>query len=125
MQSSRPGTTRCTGGGQYRYYARLCKRNNVSIRQVCERIALRSSLSTADVVSAVEALLDSITDYLLDGNNVSLGDFGTYSLSISSDPVVSADKLTVRKIKDIRVQFRAGKEFKKAVQNAEFVKVKA
>lgn len=112
------------GGGNYQYYARICERQNINLIQLCERIALMSTFSRGDVFGVVESLLDIIPTYLNDGYNVKLGDFGTFSLSLTSDPVDTVDKLTSKKIKKTNIKFRPGVEFKMAVKNPEFVKVK-
>ena len=121
VSQAQPGVK---GGGSYSYYARICDRENMSIYELCDQISDMSTFSRGDVIGVVETLLDIIPTQLKRGKNISLGNFGTFSLSISSEAVETANQLTSRNIKKTNIQFRPGVMFKKEVSMAKFIKVK-
>lgn len=102
------------------YYARACQRQRVKLDKLAERIASYCTLSSVDVKSVLIALTDTIPDYLLDNKSVELGDLGTISLHFTSESTESEDEVTWRSIKDMRVQFRAGKRIKKQLKQVNF-----
>lgn len=120
VSQSKPGIK---GGANYQYYARITGRTKFDIHNVCKDLSLISTLSDADIIAVVYGFLDRLPDYLINGYNVQLGDFGTFSLSLSSEAAESEEKLTSRNIKKVNIHFRPGVRFKKAVSNPKFVKV--
>ncbi|MCF8380756.1 MAG: HU family DNA-binding protein [Bacteroidales bacterium] len=120
VAQARPGIK---GGGTYQYYARICQRQNVDLNDLCERVSLMSTLSPPDIWGVIVALLDTIPDYLTNGYNVKLGEFGIFSLSLTSDPAETPEKLTAKNIRKTNIQFRPGVRFKQAVKKPEFKKV--
>ncbi len=121
VKQATPGIT---GGGEYRYYARLTGRQNIGLNDLCDHIARISTLSHADIYAVVVALLSSIPDFLKDGYNISLGDLGTFSLSLTSAGMPAPEKVTSRQISKVNIRFRPRPRFKKSVMDAEFEKVK-
>jgi predicted histone-like DNA-binding protein len=77
---------------------------------------------SADIVATIEALLTIIPDELADGNIVSLGDFGTFSLRIRSEGADTAEEVTARNISNTLVTFRPGKRFKQVLNRITYEK---
>jgi predicted histone-like DNA-binding protein len=111
------------GGGDYRYHARITDRDQIDLKTLCKAISSATTFSEADISGALKSLLEMIPVYLKQGYNVSLDDFGTFSLSLNSDTVASASELTSRNIRKVNLRFRPSKHFREALQNASFEKV--
>lgn len=120
IKQAQPGIK---GGGKYKYYARITEREKCNLDMITQDIADMSSFSRADAVGILQAFIDLIPEYLLDGKNVELGDLGTFSLSLEAEGMESELKVNRKSIKNVRVQFRPGVKFKKAVENPRFKKV--
>ena len=105
-----------------KYYAQAISTGDVSLRQLAKLITGNSTVKSADTMAVLEGLLEVIPQALADGKIVRLGDFGSFSLSISSDGVDSAEKLSSVSIRKTAVKFRPGKEFSNAISHLEFNK---
>lgn len=106
-----------------KFYAQLVTNGELTLRQLAKQIAARSTVSAADTLAVLESLLEVIPESLTDGKIVRLGDFGSFSLTASSEGVVEAKDLTSHQIKKLSVKFRPGKEFSQHVDNAKVEKV--
>ena len=67
-----------------KYYPSIQSTGRVSVRQLAERASHMCTLTTADMMAAIEALLSIIPDELANGNIVELGDLG--KLSVRGSP---------------------------------------
>ncbi len=105
-----------------KYYAQAISTGDVSLRQLAKLITGNSTVKSADTMAVLEGLLEVIPQALADGKIVRLGDFGSFNLSISSDGVDSAEKLSSVSIRKTAVKFRPGKEFSNAISHLEFNK---
>lgn len=76
------------------------------------------------MAAAQTALLEKTPQMLLLCNNVSLGDLGIFSASISSSTSDQPDMVSSKNIEKLKVHFRPSMEFKKRLSNANFEKVK-
>ncbi len=106
------------------YYARACKRRRVDLNEVADHLSQLTTLSRPDVYCVLIALADTIPHYLLNNKSVELGDLGTISLHFTSNSNESEKEVTWRSIKDLKVQFRAGKRIKEKLKHASFKMVK-
>jgi predicted histone-like DNA-binding protein len=105
-----------------KHYPQIQSRGKVTVRRLAERAAEISTLSPVDVAAAIEAFLAIVPDELADGNIVSLGDFGSFSLRIRSGGAGTADEVTARNIVKTLVTFRPGKRFKQVLDTIEYEK---
>jgi predicted histone-like DNA-binding protein len=105
-----------------KYYAQVVSSGDMSLRQLAKEVAATSSMGTADTMAIIEAFLQIIPKALGDGKIVRLGDFGSFSLSASSEGMATADQLTSKDITKRTIKFRAGKELSKAINDIEFHK---
>jgi predicted histone-like DNA-binding protein len=94
----------------------------MNLRELGRYISERTSISGLDVGFVIEVLLEYIPVLLLEGHSISPGDFGTFSLSLTSKPSDSPENVTAADIVKVNVQFRPGPEFKRALLNAKFEK---
>jgi predicted histone-like DNA-binding protein len=105
-----------------RYYPRAKSSGTVGIRELAEEIAGFSSLSTVDVMAALEGLLQVIPRHINNGKLVRLGDLGTFRLTFKGKGADSPEAVTAQNIKSTRLIFRPGKEFRKALKAIQYRK---
>lgn len=111
------------GGGQTKYYARICNRKKVSLKQIAEEIESATIIHHVDFHAINQALLNWIPKHLLEGNSVWLTDLGTFTVSLTSKPSDSPEKVSAADIIKVNVQFRPSPEFKQKLLNVKFEKV--
>jgi predicted histone-like DNA-binding protein len=109
--------------GLFYFIQFLQKNHTTTTRQFATEISKRTGLSTSDAMASIEAFLDLITDRTLEGKIVRLGDFGKFSINISSQGVDNADDLNVTHIKGNSLQFRPGKVVTQKLVGAEYKKI--
>jgi predicted histone-like DNA-binding protein len=112
------------GGGSYKYYARACDRHRTTLDELAAIVQKQTSLSRSDIVSVMVALSDLVPELLMDNRTVELGELGTFSLHFKSEGASSPEEAGYRKIKEMKIQFRPGVHFKKAIGNLSFTKSK-
>lgn len=108
--------------GLRKFYPSYASNGRVSQRELANRAADISTLSTADMAAAVEALLTLIPRLLAEGNIVDLGDFGRFHLAIEAEGADTATAVNRHHIKKVNARFTPGKEFKTILKQTEFVK---
>jgi predicted histone-like DNA-binding protein len=104
------------------FYPNPVYRDKVNVRLLAKEIARRTSLSTTDTIAVLEACTEVIPYFLTEGDIVSLGDFGSFRITLKGEGAVTKKKMTTANITDIRVKFRPGKEFSLLVRSAELEK---
>ncbi|MBN2614309.1 MAG: HU family DNA-binding protein [Bacteroidales bacterium] len=114
---SQPGVK---GGGTYKYYGRISGREQVSFRFLAKTLSQRTTLSTIDVVAALEGFREIIMEQLLEGNNVKLDGLGIFSLSVRTEGVDDPSKLNKSLVKDVKINFLPDPELKKQLKTAKF-----
>lgn len=106
-----------------KYYGSTKAAGTVDIRQLANQISKETTLGVPDVIAVIEALLQDIPEYLLDGRIVKLGDFGTFRLTVSGEGVENLDDYSVNLIRKTNLRFLGGKVFKNVLKLAVFTKV--
>jgi predicted histone-like DNA-binding protein len=105
-----------------KFHPSIQSSGRISTRQLAERAAQMSTLTTTDMVAAIESLLTIIPDELSKGNIVELGDFGTFWLRASSEGTATAEEVRASHITNIMPRFNPGKEFKRTLDAITFNK---
>lgn len=105
-----------------KYYAKAVNRGDVTLRQLAKEIADISTVSSVDTMAVIESLIQLIPKHITQGETVRLGEFGSFSIGISSKGCNSEDEFNSNMIKNLKIYFRPGKEFKKAINDTEFEK---
>ncbi|AHW58861.1 DNA-binding protein, histone-like, putative [Draconibacterium orientale] len=82
----------------------------------------KSSLSRGDISNVLDNLVDQIPKYLLDGQTVSLGDLGSFRLTLSSEGAEQEKNFKSNMIKNVKIIFTPGKMLKEEVAKARFDK---
>ena len=104
------------------FYAAAYRKEIVDTDQMCELIASNSTMSRSDVYGVLMELLDKINYQLKEGRTVRLHKLGMFSLSLSSEGVEEADKLTAHHIKGAKINFRPDKELKQMLDTLTYEK---
>ncbi|MEP5613437.1 MAG: HU family DNA-binding protein [Cyclobacteriaceae bacterium] len=105
-----------------RYYPNLTDRSIADLNMICDRIASRSTLHHADIKAVVESLIQVIPQFLQEGYNPRLDEFGTFSVHVSSSGKDHPDKVTVRDIESLRMSFLPSKRMKMLLKKIKFTK---
>ena len=106
-----------------KYYPSIQSSGRISLRQLASRAAQMSTLTTTDMVAAIESLLTIIPDELAKGNIVELGDFGNFWLKSTSKGADAPEDVRAAQITSLMPRFNPGREFKRALGDAEFEKL--
>lgn len=105
-----------------KFYPSIESSGRVITREVAEMAAQRSTLSTMDMMAAIESFLEIIPEQLAKGNIVELGDFGSFWLKSNSEGADTAEEVRATQINTLLPRFMPGKEFKKVLDAVEFEK---
>jgi predicted histone-like DNA-binding protein len=105
-----------------KFYPSIVASGRVSLRQLAQEIAQFSTVSSADTMAMLEALLVVIPKELAKGNIVELGDFGNFWLKANSEGCDTVEKVDATQIVTLMPHFNPGKEFKKVLATVEFEK---
>ena len=95
----------------------------MTLRQLAEQASQMSTLSSTDIMAAIETFLTIVPRELAKGNIVELGDFGNFWLKSTSEGVEVADNVRSNQITGILPRFNPGKEFRRVLDVAEFEKL--
>lgn len=106
-----------------KYYASSVTRSTVSLRDLSKEIAEISTVSTVDTMAVIESLLQIIPRHVAQGDIVKLGDFGSFSVRLSSDGAATEEEFSSGMIKGLNLHFRPGKLVKDQLENVTFQKV--
>ena len=103
-----------------KYYPVAKSTGETTLPKLAERANEMSTLSSADLAAALEALLTVIPRELATGNIVRLGDFGSFSLRVRGEGAETEEGVSSRNITKRIIVFRPGKRFTKVVEGIEF-----
>lgn len=105
-----------------KFYARIHKQGLCSLKKLNQLIADRSSMVRGDAESLLSQYLELIPKLLLEGYDVSLGSFGTFSLGIKAKGQLTEEGVTLHTIAGVKVIFTPGTDFKTMLKTAKFEK---
>jgi predicted histone-like DNA-binding protein len=105
-----------------KYYGIVKSLDTYSLHQLAERIAAESSLSEADIYATLTAFLKTLPRVLNEGFIVSLGEFGSFRTSISTEGVEVESDFNVANIKKGKIIFAPGPLLKDAISTFKYVK---
>ncbi|MDH8700778.1 putative histone-like DNA-binding protein [Dysgonomonadaceae bacterium PH5-43] len=100
-----------------KFYAVSKSLGNVNLNEICNDISISSSLTRGDVTNTIMSFIDSIPKYLKMGYSVSLGELGTFRLSIQSKGEDSPTDVNAGCIKKIRPVFTQSARFRKEISD--------
>ena len=106
-----------------KYYPSIQSSGRMTLRELAEMASDRSTLSTADMMAAVESFLAIIPEALASGKVVELGDFGNCWLRFTSEGADQAGEGRGKHIRSLIPRFMPGKRFKQVLDAAKFEKL--
>jgi predicted histone-like DNA-binding protein len=107
-----------------KYYPSIQSTGRVSMIELAKRASDMSTLSTPDMVAAIEVLLTIIPDELAHGNIVELGDFGNFWLRSSAEGIEDPAKVSGDQITTLIPRFIPGKRFKHVLRQVQFKRMR-
>ncbi len=119
VEKAQPGVA---GGGIKKFYANRISNGKVTLRALAKDIASSSTVGTADVMAVLESLIEAMPKYLSDSKSVQLGDFGSFSVGISSRGEEKPESVTSNSITGNKIRFTPGKELKGFLSQVEYQK---
>ena len=105
-----------------KFYPSVQSSGRMTLRELTRQISAISTVSSADTMAVLEALLNIIPQELSKGNIVELGDFGNFWLRSASEGADKADAVRGNMIAGVLPRFNPGREFKKVLDAIEFEK---
>ena len=106
-----------------KFYPSIQSSGRMTLRELAEQASQMSTLSTTDMMAAIESFLTIVPRELSKGNIVELGDFGNFWLRSSAEGAEAATEVRGNQIIGILPRFNPGKEFKRVLDSAEFEKI--
>ena len=105
-----------------KFYPSILSSGRVTTRELAEMAAQRSTMSSIDMMAAIESFLAIIPEQLAKGNIVELGAFGNFWLKTTSEGAETAEEVRASQITSILPRFISGKQVKHALDGIEFVR---
>jgi predicted histone-like DNA-binding protein len=118
VERGRPGDSEAPK----KYYPSIQSTGRVSARELAEQASDISTLSTPDMMAAMEALLTIIPKELANGNVVELGDFGHFWLRFSAEGAEDPAEVRGDQITTLIPRFIPGRRFRNVLAAVEFQK---
>jgi len=95
------------------YYASAIHDEIVDMNKFATLVASQCSLGRSDVHALLLTMIDLIPSLLAEGKIVSLGELGTFSVNVKSEPADTPEKLSRKQVKGLNVVYRPSVMFKK------------
>ncbi|MEZ5146681.1 MAG: hypothetical protein R2759_06235 [Bacteroidales bacterium] len=80
-------------------------------------------MSRADIYGVIVAMVDEVVTHLAEGKIVKLGKLGTLRMTVNSEGVETADKVSSSLVKKINIRYRAGSDIANKVKSIKLEKV--
>lgn len=106
-----------------KFYPSIQSSGRVTTRELAEYASQMSTLSTTDIMAAIESFLTIVPRELAKGNIVELGDFGSFWLRTTADGMETAEEVRSVQISGVLPRFNPGKEFKRTLDAIDFIKI--
>lgn len=111
--------------GGMKFYPQVVNNGNITYHNLCKEIAEQSSLTIGDVKNCLDRLSYALAGYLANGQNVSLGELGSFGILAKGNGVsVESDFRTNRDMRRPSVRYFPGKRIREAQDNATYERVK-
>lgn len=105
-----------------KYYLAAKSKGKTGIDELAAIISSKSSISRPDIYAVTIAVVEGIIEELSNGKSVSLGQLGSFSVSVHSEGAPTAKKATVANVKSARIVYRPGAEIKDMLKTLIYVK---
>jgi predicted histone-like DNA-binding protein len=105
-----------------KFYPSIQSSGRVTTQEMAEMAADRSTLTTADMMAAIETFLTIIPQQLAKGNIVELGGFGSFWLRSNSDGADTVEEVNSAQIASLLPRFNPGKRFRKVLKTVDYAR---
>jgi predicted histone-like DNA-binding protein len=116
VSTFRPGEGKT---GRKLWFPKLTGSSRAGLPEIAEMLEKRSTASGADVYLIIKGLVDLIPELLTEGNTVRLNELGTFRLHAKVNVRDSAEEVSVKDIRELRISFIPEKGIKKKLKEAE------
>ena len=103
-----------------KFYPHVVNDGTVELKDLAKQVTKYSSLSTGDVISVLENMVDAAVLYLLLGKGVRLGRLGMLRVSVQSEGADSPETFNTKMIQRVKLVFTPSVEFKKEMQDISY-----
>jgi predicted histone-like DNA-binding protein len=108
---------------QKKWYPVLKSTKLVKEKEVAQMLAEETTLNPKEAEMAVSQLLKVVTNLLLEGNTVQLGELGSFRVTLSSEGSASPEEVSANKIERINVRFTESEALKTTMKKATFIDI--
>ena len=119
-QRGQPGVT---GGGEKKFYATPVLDGEMTLPEMTTAIEKICTVSGADILAVLYALVDVSINNLSNGTIIRLGELGSLRPSLSSDGKATEAEVNANSIKYANVLFTPGSRIKDMLATAKFKKI--
>lgn len=105
-EKKKPGTE------DYKFYGQVRQTGVIGIRELCNLVAEKCTLTPADILASINALESEIINQIKQGNSVRLGDLGSFRPSLTSEGAATAEAWGVNMVKRVRAIYTPSSEMK-------------
>ncbi|HXQ35948.1 MAG TPA: HU family DNA-binding protein [Anaerolineales bacterium] len=105
-----------------KFYPSIQSTGRMTLRELAEQASQMSTLTSVDMMAAIESFLTIVPRELSKGNIVELGDFGTFWLRTETEGAAVQEEVRADQITAVLPRFNPGKHFKRSLDGIEFVK---
>jgi len=105
-----------------KYYPSIRSSGRVTTEEIAEMAADRSTLTSADMMAAIETFLSIVPQQLMKGNIVELGQFGSFWLKTTSEGADAPDAVNAEQISRLLPRFIPGKRFRRVLKTVEYTR---
>jgi predicted histone-like DNA-binding protein len=105
-----------------KFYPSIKASGRVTTRELVETASEMCSLTSSDLMGAIEIILSIIPQELAKGNIVELGDFGSFWLRINADGAENQEDVSADQINNVLPRFLPGAQFKWMLEKVRFNK---
>jgi len=100
-----------------KFYASTQNQGSIGLEGLSKQIAMISTVSKADIYAVLISLTEIIPQSLEDGKIVKLGSLGSFRVALNSEASDTAEEVTIRNVKQLKLRYRPTNEIKKIVED--------
>lgn len=104
-----------------KWYVTQVTISQVDENQISDEMAEGTTLDSSEAMMALRQFRKVLLKHLLAGESVKMGNWGSFSITLTSSGVDTKDKVTTNLIRNVNLNFQADKTFKDELQKANFV----
>jgi len=108
-----------------KFYPIARSAGEITLKKISQRIAAMSTVNSADVLAVLNLLEQVMIEEVAEGNIIRLGEFGSFSVSISGTGEAKPEEVTAGNVTSASLNFRPGEELSNLMLTLKYEKVTA